>query len=68
MAVEEIKQTNEAQKELLELLQPRLEQSNQQLVAVEQQLIKVDEENSALKKKKYKITGDVDKLLSFTNS
>ena len=48
MAVNEIKQTNEAHKQLLESLQRRLEQNNYQLVAIKQQLIKVKGENSTL--------------------
>ena len=45
MVVNEIKQTNEAHKQLLESLQRRLEQNNHQLVAIKQ-LIKVKGENS----------------------
>ena len=55
MALKEIKQSNEAHKEQLESLQARLERNNHQLVAMKQQLIKVEEENSTLKKEKYKV-------------
>ena len=57
MAVNEIKQTNEAHKQLPESLQRRLEQNNHQLVAIKQQLIKVKGENSTLMNKKYNVTG-----------
>ena len=42
----------------VESLQPRLEQNNHQLVAIKQQLIKVEEENSTFKKEKYQATGE----------
>ena len=54
MAVDEIKQTNEAHKQLLESLKRQLERNYHQLVAIKQQLIKVEHKNSTLKKKKYK--------------
>ena len=57
MAVEEIKQTNKAHKQQLESLQRRLERNNHQLVAIKQQLIKVEQENSILMNEKYKVTG-----------
>ena len=50
MPVEEIKQTNQAHKQLLESLQRRLERNNHQLVAIKQLLIKVEEKHSTLKK------------------
>lgn len=50
-------QTNEAHKELLESLQARLDQSNNQLATTEQQLIQVEQENNMLKNEKYKVTG-----------
>ena len=57
MAVDEINQTNQAHKQLLDALQPRLERNNHQLVAIKQQLIKVEQENSILMNEKYKVTG-----------
>ena len=57
MAVEKIKQINKAHKQQLESLQRRLERNNHQLVAIKQQLIKVEQENSTSKKEKYKVTG-----------
>ena len=57
MSVEEIKQTNQAHNQLLESLQRRLERNNHQLVAIKQQLVKMEQENSTLKNEKYKVTG-----------
>ena len=57
MAVDEINQTNQAHKQLLDALQPRLERNNHQLVAIKQQLVKVEQENSILMNEKYKVTG-----------
>ena len=57
MAVDEINQTNQAHKQLLDALQPRLERNNHQLVAIKQQLIKVEQENSILMNEKYQVTG-----------
>ena len=66
MAVEQIKQINEAHKQQLESLQRGLERNNHQLVAIKQQLIKVEEENSTLKKK-YKVTENVEKYRQTDN-
>nr|CAB3267195.1 nucleoprotein TPR [Phallusia mammillata] len=63
-AEESLKQTNQANRELMETLQSRLDESSRQQTNLEQQLVKVEEENKSLKNEKYKVTGEVERQTS----